>query len=161
MAAMEMATGAAPAAAMATASPGAPAAGTAVPVRATATAIMDRARELVPVATTAIRRRRPIPAGPTAPGSAALRAATAIASARARPFARIGPAPEGAVSADGKVTGSYLHGMFAEDDFRRAFLAGFGVQAGPQSYAQGVDDTLDRLAAHLAAHIDVEGLLNL
>ncbi len=80
---------------------------------------------------------------------------------RARPFARIGPAPEGAVSADGKVTGSYLHGMFAEDDFRRAFLAGFGVQAGSQSYAQGVDDTLDRLAAHLAAHMDVEGLLNL
>ena len=47
---------------------------------------------------------------------------------RARPFARVGGQDEGARSADGRVQGSYLHGMFAEDGFRRAFLAGFGCR---------------------------------
>ncbi|MEX0627013.1 MAG: cobyric acid synthase, partial [Cucumibacter sp.] len=41
---------------------------------------------------------------------------------RARPFARIGDEPEGAISADGRMIGTYLHGLFAADGFRRAFL---------------------------------------
>jgi adenosylcobyric acid synthase len=69
--------------------------------------------------------------------------------------------PEGALSADGRIMGSYLHGMFAEDGFRRAFLAGFGVQSGAQSYGAVVQQTLDALADHLEAHLDVPGLLAL
>jgi adenosylcobyric acid synthase len=78
---------------------------------------------------------------------------------RARPFAHINGVPEGAVSADGRIMGSYLHGMFAEDGFRRAFLQGFGMQSGAQSYGAVVQQTLDALADHLETHLDVPGLL--
>ncbi|MFC2969102.1 cobyric acid synthase [Acidimangrovimonas pyrenivorans] len=80
---------------------------------------------------------------------------------RARPFAKVAGAPEGAVSADGRIAGSYLHGMFGEDAFRRAWLAGFGVAAGRFSYGAEVEAVLDRLAAHIEAHLDVDGLLGL
>ncbi|MGD9918667.1 MAG: cobyric acid synthase [Paenirhodobacter sp.] len=80
---------------------------------------------------------------------------------RARPFARIAGTPEGARSADGRVVGSYLHGMFAEDGFRRAWLAGFGQAPGALSYGAEVEAVLDRLADHLEAHLDVTGLLAL
>ena len=36
-----------------------------------------------------------------------------------RPFAHVEGRPEGAVSADGLVAGSYLHGMFRDDAFRQ------------------------------------------
>ncbi len=78
-----------------------------------------------------------------------------------RPFARVEGRPEGAVSADGRITGSYLHGMFTGDDFRRAYLAGFGVAGANISYGDAVETVLDRLADHLEAHIDVAGLLAL
>ncbi|MEM8914609.1 MAG: cobyric acid synthase, partial [Pseudomonadota bacterium] len=44
-----------------------------------------------------------------------------------RPFATIRGRPEGAVSADGLVAGSYLHGMFADDGFRAAWLGSLGA----------------------------------
>ncbi len=78
-----------------------------------------------------------------------------------RPFARIAGVPEGAVSADGRVMGSYLHGMFADDGFRRAFLAGLGAPISGLGFRAGVEETLDALADHLEAHLDVAGLLAL
>jgi adenosylcobyric acid synthase len=78
---------------------------------------------------------------------------------RARPFARVDGRPEGAVSACGRVAGSYLHGMFRDDGFRAAFLAGLGAIAATR-YDAGVEATLDALAAHMAAHLDVSGLLS-
>lgn len=80
---------------------------------------------------------------------------------RARPFARIGGAPEGATSADGRVTGSYLHGMFSQDAFRAAYLAQIGVAASGRSQGASVEAALDALADHLEAHLDVGGLLGL
>ncbi|MBT8408614.1 MAG: cobyric acid synthase, partial [Alphaproteobacteria bacterium] len=53
---------------------------------------------------------------------------------RARPFAQVDGAPEGATSADGRVWGSYLHGMFAGDAFRAAFLSGLGADVGDLRY---------------------------
>lgn len=79
----------------------------------------------------------------------------------ARPFARIGGRDEGAVSADGRICGSYLHGMFHKDAFRAAFLAGLGLRAAPRDHAAGVEAVLDALAEHLEAHLDVPGLLAL
>ncbi|MFG1418996.1 cobyric acid synthase [Xanthobacter sp. V0B-10] len=76
----------------------------------------------------------------------------------ARPFAYVGAAAEGAVSADGRVVGSYLHGMFRDDAFRAAVLADLGAAASVR-YGTGVEATLDALAVHLEAHLDVEGLL--
>ncbi|WP_425099506.1 cobyric acid synthase [Tropicibacter sp. S64] len=80
---------------------------------------------------------------------------------RARPFAFVGGEPEGAVSADGRIAGSYLHGMFRDDAFRAAWLAGFGVTAAQVSYDAGVETVLDGLADHLETHLDVPGLLAL
>ncbi|MBN8185423.1 cobyric acid synthase [Salipiger thiooxidans] len=78
----------------------------------------------------------------------------------ARPFAHVDGRPEGATSADGRVTGSYLHGMFRDDAFRTAWLAGFGVAASGR-YDATVETVLDALADHMEAHLDVPGLLAL
>ncbi|MEO5804971.1 cobyric acid synthase [Devosia sp.] len=74
---------------------------------------------------------------------------------RTRPFASIGAQPEGARSADGLVTGTYLHGVFASDGFRSAFL---GNNASDTAYEAGVEATLDALAAHLETHLDLDAL---
>jgi adenosylcobyric acid synthase len=80
---------------------------------------------------------------------------------RARPFADVGGAPEGAVSSDGRVCGTYLHGLFQADAFRAAYLSGLGAVMGPRNHAAGVEVALDALADHLEAHLDVAGLLAL
>lgn len=80
---------------------------------------------------------------------------------RARPFALTQGAPEGATSPDGLVMGSYLHGMFAGDGFRAAFLQGLGLNATPRDHAAEVEGVLDELAAHIEAHLDVSALLAL
>jgi adenosylcobyric acid synthase len=67
--------------------------------------------------------------------------------------------PDGAISANGRVMGSYMHGMFASDSFRHAFLASLGAKGSTLSYSAQVNATLDRLADHLETHIDCAGLL--
>jgi adenosylcobyric acid synthase len=57
------------------------------------------------------------------------------------------------------VMGSYLHGMFANDAWRAAFLNGLGAKASGASYGVGVEQALDDLADHVEAHIDVDGIL--
>ena len=79
--------------------------------------------------------------------------------ARSRPFAKVASEAEGAISADGRVMGSYLHGMFSGDTFRRAFLQQLGAASSAASYAAGIEQTLDSLAAHVEKHLDVDGLL--
>ncbi|ATQ57394.1 cobyric acid synthase [Paracoccus yeei] len=77
----------------------------------------------------------------------------------ARPLAHI-PEPEGATSADGRVTGTHLHGLFAGDAFRAAWLARLGAPSTP-GYGAGVEAVLDRLAAHLETHLDLDRLFAL
>ena len=78
-----------------------------------------------------------------------------------RPFLTLeGGRPEGAVSADGRVMGTYLHGLFAADSFRHAFLSrlsGGGFEGA--AYEKQVEETLDALAAHLETHLDLDGML--
>ncbi|MDJ1158796.1 cobyric acid synthase [Chelatococcus sp. SYSU_G07232] len=77
------------------------------------------------------------------------------------PF-RLDGRPEGAASADGRVVGTYLHGLFSADAFRRAFLASLGAEAGRDlAYEASIEATLDALADHLAAHLDTEAILAL
>jgi adenosylcobyric acid synthase len=80
---------------------------------------------------------------------------------RARPFAFVDGAPEGAVAGDGRVHGTYLHGLFTSDGFRRAYLDRLGIAGSDQSYGARVELTLDALADHIEMHLDVEGLLAL
>lgn len=68
---------------------------------------------------------------------------------------------EGAASADGRVMGCYLHGLFSADAFRAAFLAQLDVTLPLTNYTQGVEDTLDALADHLETHMDIDALLGL
>ncbi|HEV8036412.1 cobyric acid synthase [Yoonia sp.] len=68
---------------------------------------------------------------------------------------------EGAASPDGRVMGCYLHGLFAADAFRAAFLADIGKPVTHHDYAQSVTDTLDALADHLETHMDIDALLGL
>jgi adenosylcobyric acid synthase len=78
----------------------------------------------------------------------------------ARPVLDIGGMPDGAASPDGRISGTYVHGLFAEDDFRRAFLAGVNVRSS-LDYGTTVDTVLDQLAEHLERHIDIDALLAL
>ncbi len=81
---------------------------------------------------------------------------------RARPFARLADgSPEGAISADGRVIGTYIHGLFADDRQRAAWLARFAAGPTNIAYDDLVERTLDALAAHLAAHLDLDRLLKL
>ena len=80
----------------------------------------------------------------------------------ARPFARLADgSPEGAISADGRVVGTYIHGLFADDRQRAAWLARFAAGPARVAYEHLVDQTLDRLAVHLTDHIDLDRLIGL
>jgi adenosylcobyric acid synthase len=68
---------------------------------------------------------------------------------------------DGSVSADGRIAGAYLHGFFAGDAQRAAWLARLGVPASSLAYEELVEQTLEALAAHLAQHLDIEKLLSL
>ncbi len=56
---------------------------------------------------------------------------------------------DGCISADGRVWGCYLHGLFANDTFRRGWLQQLGWQ--PQCADLWPGDPIDRLADHVAA----------
>jgi adenosylcobyric acid synthase len=76
-----------------------------------------------------------------------------------RPMLQLDGHPDGAVSPNGRALGCYLHGLFASDPFRRAFLTRLGATAGAFAYEPMVDDVLDSLADHLERHLDLDALL--
>lgn len=79
-----------------------------------------------------------------------------------RPFSHVDGRPEGARSADGKIAGTYLHGCFANDDFRRALLSDLGRKnISGVIYQRIVDDTLDDLAVLLEKHLDLDRVLEI
>jgi adenosylcobyric acid synthase len=82
--------------------------------------------------------------------------------ATARPMLRLGGRDDGAISADGRIAGCHLHGLFAGDDFRRAFLARLGG-AGDATldYDRRIEATLDALARHLEESLDVPRLIEI
>lgn len=67
---------------------------------------------------------------------------------------------DGAASPDGRVRGSYLHGLFASDSFRARFLRELGHESQTR-YEDGVDAVLDALAAHLELYLDLDQLWDL
>ena len=69
---------------------------------------------------------------------------------------------DGAVTKDGRVFGSYLHGLFANDSFRSAFLNRIRRKKGlPEREAALEDDPFDQLAAHLEKSLDMAKLLQI
>lgn len=83
----------------------------------------------------------------------------------ARPLVELaepGARRDGAISADGRVAGCYVHGLLTADGVRHAVLGELAPQA-RRAYdleAQ-VESTLDAWADHLEAHLDLERLLAL
>ena len=79
----------------------------------------------------------------------------------ARPMLDLPDGPDGAVSADGRIAGCYVHGLFASDAFRSAYLQTLrpGARAA-LDYEASVDDALDALAAHLETHLDIDGMID-
>lgn len=79
---------------------------------------------------------------------------------------------EGAMSADGRVVGTYVHGLFAQDAQRAAWidrlaLPGRGggrsldpAAPGGAGYDQQVEAALDALADAVERHLDLDGLLD-
>jgi adenosylcobyric acid synthase len=87
----------------------------------------------------------------------------------ARPFAHIirrsGEELEvldGAVSKDGRIFGTYLHGLFHNDQFRAAYLNRIRRRKGlPDREPAVQNDPFDFLAAHLESSLDMKRLLEI
>ncbi len=78
----------------------------------------------------------------------------------ARAWLEVQGRPEGAASANGRILGSYLHGIFSSDAFRAQYLSGLDVTS-ETAYEDGVEHALDDLADHLEQHMDLDLLLEL
>jgi adenosylcobyric acid synthase len=79
-----------------------------------------------------------------------------------RPFALLEDGRhDGAISADERVLGSYIHGSLASTDLRRALLTRMAAASGGADYASSIDTALDEIAAGLEACLDVDALLAL
>ncbi len=68
---------------------------------------------------------------------------------------------DGACSADGSVLGTYVHGLFADDRQRAAWLRRWSAAPSGHRHEASVERVLDQLAEHLEAHCDVDRLLSL
>ncbi|HVG48828.1 MAG TPA: cobyric acid synthase CobQ, partial [Rubellimicrobium sp.] len=79
----------------------------------------------------------------------------------ARPWLIVDGRPEGSESADGRVRGTYLHGLFAADAFRAAMLSELGAAGGGFDWEGQVEATLDALGEHVARALDLDALLGL
>ncbi|MBA1347935.1 cobyric acid synthase [Rhizobium sp. WYCCWR 11146] len=78
-----------------------------------------------------------------------------------RPSAIIDGAPDGALSADGHIMGTYLHGLFGSDTYRARLLQSFGLSGEGGNYRESVDRALDEVASGLEKHLDPRWLAGL
>jgi len=75
-----------------------------------------------------------------------------------RPSISIDGRIDGAISPDGRIMGTYLHGLFSSDAYRARLLASFGIEGGGQNYRQRIEDALDEVAAGLEKALEPEWL---
>jgi adenosylcobyric acid synthase len=78
----------------------------------------------------------------------------------ARPLITIDGRPDGAISRNGRVQGTYVHGLFTGDAFRKAWLANLGI-ASALAYDAQIESALDALADHFEKHLDIDALLKI
>ena len=79
----------------------------------------------------------------------------------ARPMMRMNDGhTDGAISEDGLVSGTYVHGLFGSDSFRSAYLRSFEASS-TLAYDKSIDRILDDLADHLERVLDVKAILEI
>ncbi|MDT0510841.1 MULTISPECIES: cobyric acid synthase [unclassified Halomonas] len=80
-----------------------------------------------------------------------------------RPLCELAGRPDGAVSDDGRVLGTYLHGLFDRPEACAALLARCGLvgKAGAVDYGRHRQEELDRLADALEAYLDMSAIQRL
>jgi adenosylcobyric acid synthase len=76
-------------------------------------------------------------------------------------FSTIDGHADGVISPDGRILGTYIHGLFADDRQRGAWLKRLGGQGTKLDYDAQVDAVLDHLAAHMEKHLDLDRLLSI
>ncbi len=80
----------------------------------------------------------------------------------ARPFAILhGGERDGAVSADGRVIGTYCHGLLASTELRAALIARLGATSRGEHYGASVDAALDEIAAEMERNLDIDAMIAL
>jgi adenosylcobyric acid synthase len=79
------------------------------------------------------------------------------------PLCRVGQEagghPDGAISADGRIWGTYLHGLFDNNTLRHAWLHSLGWQGEGQLFDR--QRAYNRLADHFRAHLDLAAIRQL
>ncbi|MWP38328.1 cobyric acid synthase [Rhodobacter sphaeroides] len=78
-----------------------------------------------------------------------------------RPWLRLDGRAEGALSADGRIAGTYLHGIFGSGAFRAQWLHAMGGAGTAEDHAARIETMLDRLADGIEADLDLDALLDL
>ncbi|MBY5589723.1 cobyric acid synthase [Rhizobium leguminosarum] len=78
-----------------------------------------------------------------------------------RPSAIIDGVPDGALSANGRIMGTYLHGLFGSDAYRTRLLQSFGLSGKRRNYRESVEQALDDVAEELERHLDPRWLAGL
>jgi adenosylcobyric acid synthase len=79
-----------------------------------------------------------------------------------RPLLRLDDgAAQGAVSANGRVSGAYVHGLFDQGSARSALLASLGAASTGEDRRHAVDASLDQIAAAIGQSLDIPALLRI
>ncbi|HWV13622.1 MAG TPA: cobyric acid synthase, partial [Sphingobium sp.] len=68
---------------------------------------------------------------------------------------------DGAISADGRAWGTYVHGLFTSTEARAGLLASLGVNSRAADYAASVEQALDDIAEQLELHADIDALIKI
>ncbi|NNM57580.1 cobyric acid synthase [Acidocella sp.] len=76
----------------------------------------------------------------------------------ARPFLHTSAGPQGAISANGRIAGCYIHGLFQQGTARAAILNTLGTASTAADHGTIVEAALDEIASLLAQHFNIPGL---
>ena len=91
-----------------------------------------------------------------------IHAGVSSGAALARPFALLDGRCDGAISNDGQIAGTYLHGLFDTPAAADAVLAWAGLQESATPDIQALREVaIDRLADAVEAHLDLPRLLSI
>ncbi|WP_422531553.1 cobyric acid synthase [Bartonella apihabitans] len=74
---------------------------------------------------------------------------------------KINNVEDGAASPDGKIWGTYLHGLFSADAFRHYFIGNFGAKPDASGHFEKIDNALDKIADELEKAVDINALFRL